>query len=139
MPEQENKLSREVKCTVVAVLCWFAVAPLITAAAALILCRGGITYKTLGYGSSALSFILAVLAAATAIKISGMRKLLTGIICGTALSVLLISFGYIAAGEKISASGIISVITFTMCGALCASIFTPTRKIKGLKRKKQKS
>lgn len=137
MSEHSKSINEEIKCTIIAILCWLSAAPLLTALAALVLSAGGISYAELGYGSSVLSLILAFISGMAAAKIRKEKRLIMGMICGATLSLALISIGYAEAGKDISASGIVSVVSFTMAGAVCGAILVPQNK-NSLKKKKYK-
>lgn len=72
--------------------------------------------SVLGYVSSALSFLCALLAGA--FGAAGERRLPSGLLCGAGLSVLLLTLGFLIAGKNMDPSGILSVLSFTFAGCL---------------------
>lgn len=86
----------------------------------------------LGYVSSAISFLCAMLAAAAAGD--GERRLVSGLLCGAGLSLVLLTAGYLIAGKEMDPSGILSVLSFTFAGCLTGSILFGGKKAKTKRR-----
>ena len=116
---------------------WFCTAALLIVAFSLIIHTAKLDNTFAGYASSFISFICCLLAGAAAQKARNGGALYTGLIFGAAMTVALLTVGFIIAGGEIEPSGIISVASFSIAGACCGSVFLggKTRSKKAKKRK----
>ena len=83
---------------------------------------------TMGYISSALSFLTALLAGAKAMQIRKKNAVATAVVTGVCIILLALTLGFIIAGDKLSAAGILSLVTFSICGSLVGAVFFPGQK-----------
>lgn len=91
--------------------------------ASMIVSRASIGAGTIGYISSAISFLAACFAGASAAQHRADGGIYTGLITAAAISTALLTIGFIVEGAEIEASAVLSVVTFTFSGCLVGSVF----------------
>lgn len=106
-----------------AVVTWLAASLLCVLLCALIVQLSDAAAGTVGYISSALSFITAAAAGARAAGVRGRGAVYTGLVSGVVIITLALTLGFIIAGQEIAADGVLSVVTFTLSGTLVGSVF----------------
>jgi len=111
-------------------LTWLVTALILCLSAAAVLSGIKLDMRTIGYTSSALSFVSAAAAGIAAMRRRKSKALLTGLITGSVLSALLLIIGFMIGGTQLD--GLISTVAFTISGAMVGSVFCPA----GRKRKK---
>ncbi len=84
-----------------------------------------------GYVSSGISFIAAAAAGGAAANKRGKGGIMTGLICGTALTAALLTVGFMIEGSSLSADGVLSVAAFTLSGCIFGSTILPPKKKRG--------
>ncbi len=102
-----------------AVTAWFAGALVSLLPAAFILYRFDLGGGSVGYISSAMSFIAALAAGAAAGRARRSGTLYCAAVAAAVIVTMLLTVGFIIAGPDIQSSGVISVVSFTFAG--CAS------------------
>ena len=112
-----------------AALAWTISAALLVLFGALLLSLLHAGEESLAYVSAGVSF-LAALAAGLAAGKGGGSRLLTGLICGFALCVLLLTAGFLIKGGSLDASAVLSVTSFTIAGAVSGALLHCSRKKK---------
>lgn len=122
MPGKKFADNLDVRFLVRAILAWAASAAILTPLAALILSKSGAGEGTIGYVSSALSFLTACFAGSFAMRHRHAGGLYTGLVTAAVLTVLLLTAGFIAVGADIESSAVLSVVTFTFSGCLVGSV-----------------
>lgn len=100
---------------------WAVTAAVLLLAASLLVSKSGMGEGSVGYVSSGVSFLSAVSAGAFAAK-GRHGGFVLGLAVGAALSVLLLTVGFIIKGPAIEASGVLSVVTFSFSGALAGCV-----------------
>ena len=105
---------------------WIVAALLLCFVSALGIRAGRLPSSALGYVSSSISFLCAL--AAGAVCGRGEGRLRSGLLCGLALVVLLLTLGYLIAGKAMASSGILSVVSFSFAGCLAGSLLFGGRK-----------
>ncbi len=83
-----------------------------------------ISSSSIGYISSALSFATAFLAGTLALKGNNNGLLVKGFILSAALTILLLTVGFIIKGDCMKPSGILSVVSFTLSGCLLGCVMS---------------
>ena len=106
---------------------WVIAALCLCFAAACLIRAGRLPSSGYAYFSSALSFLCAL--AAGAAGSAGQGRLRSGLLCGAALIVVLLTLGFLIAGREMETSGILSVVSFTMAGSLAGSVLFGGSKI----------
>ena len=86
--------------------------------------------SALGYASSTISFLAALGAGAAAASGRRERRLLTGLVTATFISLLLLLIGFLIRGN-LSGSAALSVTSFTLAGCLLGAILPRGRRRKG--------
>lgn len=112
---------------------WLISALLLALITALFMTLAPVEEAAVGYISSALSFVSALIAGQSAARGSEKGAVLTGLITGLLIITLALTLGFITAGERLTADGVLSVVTFSLAGALCGAVITPKRKRKRTK------
>ena len=126
MPEQK-RVQELLHITISkSLLNWIAAAAVGLLLAACLVDRGVIPYSSLGYVSSALSFLAALFAGAGAKK--GEGNLISVIVCAAALVIVLLTLGFLIGRSDLSSSGILSVVTFTISGFVAGALLFSKRK-----------
>lgn len=89
---------------------------------------------SLGYISSALSFIAAIFAGMAATKNKENGKIYSALLAAVTIVVILLTIGFMINGADMEPSGVLSVVTFTFSGCLVGSLIHLNRKTKGIKK-----
>ena len=113
-----------------ALLVWLLAALALLPVAAAVVSRTEMGTETIGYVSSALSFLTALCAGAAAAGGRRSGALTTGLLAAAAIAVLLLTTGFLIGGSALEASGVLSVVTFTFSGCLVGSVFFHKRPAK---------
>lgn len=116
-----------------AVLAWFLAAVILLLLASLIVSKASISSGTVGYISSALSFLAALFAGAKASSERRKGNVYTGLITGAAIVTLLLTIGFLIEGTEMESDGILSVVTFTFAGCLAGAVLLPGGKTRAKK------
>ena len=108
---------------------WLLVAAILLLFSAWLLARGVIPYRSVGYLSSAISFLAALLAGRTLSRREDVSVLasFSGAVC---LVILLLTTGYIVSRGELSPSGILSTASFTIAGFLAGALMPGKRRTK---------
>lgn len=88
----------------------------------------GLGIASIGYISSAISFLSALIAGILAGRTSENKKLLSGMLCGVLLTALLLLTGFLIKGSGVSSDAMISVVSFTLCGCIMGAVFFSGKK-----------
>lgn len=106
-----------------ALLVWVLAAVVLLPAAAALVSRTEMGTEAIGYVSSAISFLTAVCAGAAAARGRKGGVLYAGLLTAAAVTILLLTIGFLIEGAAMEASGVLSVVTFTFAGCLVGSVF----------------
>lgn len=109
-----------------AAVAWAVAALVLLLAASLLVSKSGMGEGSVGYVSSAISFLSALAAGAAAAQ-GRHGGFAAGLMAAAALTLVLLTVGFIIEGPAIEASGILSVVTFSFSGALAGSVFLSGR------------
>ena len=112
-----------------ATLAWTISAAVLVLLGASLLCLLRAGEESLAYVSAAVSFFAAFAAGHAAGKGGGSR-LFSGLICGFALCILLLTLGFLIKGGALDASAVLSVTSFTIAGALSGAVLCRSGKKK---------
>lgn len=107
-----------------AVLLWLITALCLLSMSALVLSKAEAGSASLGYVSSAISFISAATAGFSISRGAGDKQFLQGLIAAVVFVTLLLTIGFLVRGKNMDPSGILSVVTFTVTGVLFGSVIT---------------
>lgn len=116
-----------------ALLGWLVSAVILLLIAAGIVSKSKISSASIGYVSSALSFLTALTAGIVAGRTRRGGALYAGLLTAAALVICLLTAGFLAKGQDMEPSGILSVVSFTFAGCLFGSVFFSGRKKTGRK------
>lgn len=111
-----------------ALLGWLISAAALLLIAAGIISRAKISSASIGYVSSALSFLTALTAGIIAGQTRQGGALYAGGVTATALVICLLTAGFLMKGQDMEPSGILSVVSFSFAGCLFGSVFFSKRK-----------
>ena len=112
-----------------AALAWTISAAVLVLLGASLLCLLRAGEESLAYVSAAVSFFAAFAAGHAAGKGGGSR-LFSGLVCGFALCILLLTLGFLIKGDALDASAVLSVTSFTIAGALSGAFLCRSGKKK---------
>jgi putative membrane protein (TIGR04086 family) len=115
-------------------LLWTASALALLTIASIILSTTDIGSETVGYVSSAISFLCAVAAGTATVKQNGDKPLIQALVTAIILVILCLTMGFLARGHELNASGILSVVSFSISGVLLGSVLTGNKRRKTRKR-----
>ena len=87
----------------------------------------GMGEGSLGYISSAISFLAAAAAGFVSVHGKQTGRFGTAMITATALVILLLSTGFLIKGEDMDPSSIISLVSFTYAGVLLGTVIKPAK------------
>lgn len=116
-----------------ALLGWLVSAAFLLLLAAGIISKSKISSSSLGYVSSALSFLTALTAGTIAGRERKGGSLYAGFLTAAVLVVCLLTAGFLAKGQNMEPSGILSVVSFSFAGCLFGCVFFSGRKKTGKK------
>lgn len=116
-----------------AVLAWLLSAAALLLLASLIVSKSSLGEGVMGYVSSAISFLAACFAGSAAARRGSRGGLYVGLVSAAALTVALLTVGFIIEGTGIQASAVLSVVSFTFSGCLVGSVFLRGRRTKSRK------
>ena len=102
---------------------WMATALLLLPVAAALVWRAENGSAGMGYYSSALSFLCALSACAFLVAGKLPERFLTGLLCGVALLIPLLSLSFLIGGKAPDSSSVLSVSSFTLSGCLAGCVF----------------
>ena len=106
---------------------WMLTATVLLLIASMLLTKAETGSEILGYISSAISFLCALMAG-TAMKRGGRgQRLLKGIVTALFLIILLLTVGFLIRGERMDSSGILSVVSFTLAGCVLGCVLPKRR------------
>ena len=109
------------------IVTWAFCALLLLAAATFIANTSGLGEGSLGYISSAISFLAAAAAGFRASRGNQSGGLAGAFITATALVILLLSIGFLIKGEEMDPSSVISLVSFTYAGVLFGTVLSPKK------------
>ena len=112
-----------------AALAWTISAAVLVLFGAGLLCLLHAGEESLAYVSAAVSFLAAFAAGHAAAKGGGSR-LFSGLVCGFALCILLLTLGFLIKGDALDAPAVLSVTSFTVAGALSGAFLCRSGKKK---------
>ena len=104
-----------------AVLAWLLSAALCLLLSALLLEKGLLPFRAVGYLSSALSFLTALMAGRTMAK-RGNGSFFAALSVSVCLVILLLTLGFLVSSGGLAPAGILSVSTFTIAGFLFGNL-----------------
>ena len=90
----------------------------------------GCSEQTLGYVSSAISFVSALSAGIAAARKRKSGKIYTALLTASVLVTSFLTLGFLIKGAEIEPSAIMSIISFTFSGCMVGAIFPISCKIK---------
>ena len=90
----------------------------------------GCSEQTLGYASSAISFISALAAGIVASRKRKSGKMYTALLTASVLVTAFLTLGFLIQGSEIQPSAIMSIISFTFSGCLVGGIIPSSFKTK---------
>ncbi len=102
---------------------WAAAAVVLALLAALAAAQLFVPEGAMGYISSAMSFIAALVAGSRAARGRKTGAVYAGLVAGVVITTLALTLGFIVAGDGIAADGVLSVVTFTLAGCVAGSVF----------------
>ena len=97
---------------------WAAAAVVLALLAALAAAQLSVPEGAMGYISSAMSFIAALVAGSRTARGRKTGAVYAGLVAG-----VVITLGFIVAGDGIAEDGVLSVVTFTLAGCVAGSVF----------------
>jgi putative membrane protein (TIGR04086 family) len=106
---------------------WMLSAPVFLALAALAANVTGAGERSIGYISSAVSFLSAAAAGYNAMRNQKSAGIAAALITATAIVIMLLSVGFLIKGEEMNASSMISLVSFTYAGILVGAIGIPKK------------
>ena len=109
-------------------LLWLISAVTLLLAVSFFVSKSGIGSKSIGYLSSALSFVTAFFAGAGAVKGRSSGIIYTSLLTAAALVTILLTVGFLIKGSDMGSSGILSVVTFSFSGCLVGGVLMSGRK-----------
>ncbi len=102
---------------------WLITAVSLLLVSTIILSETGCSEKSLGYTSSAVSFLSAMAAGIAAGRKRKAGAVYTALLTAVALTTLLLTVGFLVNGNSIEASSVMSVVSFSFSGCLVGLIF----------------
>lgn len=117
-----------------ALLVWFITGAITAIISTLIISRLNMGEGSLGYISSALSFIAAAAAGFAAMRKRKKAAIITGLLCALAIIITALTLGLSISGGEPSPGAVLSVVSFTLCGALFGSVLCPVNRMKSAPR-----
>ncbi len=124
MSETKSVRGIEIKFLLRGFIVWAVTALILLLVASAILSKCSVSSTAIGYISSALSFLSAFFAGMFALKGNKSGLLVKGLILSAALTVFLITIGFIVKGDSMKSSGILSVVSFTFSGGLFGCVMS---------------
>ena len=110
-----------------AIAAWVLSAPVFLAMAAFAANVTGAGEMSIGYISSAVSFLSAAAAGYNAMRNQKSAGIAAALITATAIVIMLLSVGFLIKGEEMNASSMISLVSFTYAGILVGAIGIPKK------------
>lgn len=132
MPKSKALQKTDMRFLLYGGLTWGICAVILLPLAAFICLKAGVGEGTMGYISSALSFIIAAAAGAVAASKSG-GGILAGALAAVLIIIMLLTVGFIVKGAELSSGGVLSVVSFTLTGCVFGAFFFSGGKNKGRK------
>ena len=108
-----------------AIAAWVLSAPVFLAMAAFAANVTGAGEMSIGYISSAVSFLSAAAAGYNAMRNQKSAGIAAALITATAIVITLLSVGFLIKGEEMNASSMISLVSFTYAGVLVGALGIP--------------
>lgn len=104
-------------------LCIYVLAAfLLLVLASFTLWRSNVGSESLGYVSSAVSFLAAFLSARFLMHSQNQTSLAAALLFGLFLVIVLLTFGFLTGKRSLDPSGVLSVVSFTYAGVLAGSL-----------------
>lgn len=133
--KKENTKLPDLRFLLAAGAAWLAAACILLLAAASAASIFELGERGLGYLSSAVSFLAAVMAGMFASRKMRMSGLFASLLTATVLVIALLTAGFLAEGEKMDPSAVLSIVSFTYAGVIFGVLLRPTKKPSGRKRR----
>ncbi len=124
MSETKSNHGGELKFILRGFIVWALSAIILLLVAAIIISKSSVSSGSIGYVSSAMSFTAAFLAGILSSKGSKSGLIVKGLILSAALTIVLLTLGYLIGGDGMKSSGILSVVSFTFSGCLLGSVMS---------------
>lgn len=102
---------------------WLVAALVLLVAASAIVNRAEMGSGSMGYVSSAISFLAAFAAGVRAGRVRRAGTLYTAAVSAAVITTLLLTVGFIIDGSDLEASGVLSVVSFTFTGCMAGCVF----------------
>ena len=106
-----------------ALMAWIISATLLLLIASVLLNELGCTEKSMGYVSSLISFIAALVAGITAGRKRKAGTLYTAMLTASVLVTALLTLGFMIEGVELVPSSVMSVISFSFTGCMVGTVF----------------
>lgn len=110
---------------------WILSAFLLLVLSSFLLARSEAGSHVLGYVSSSISFLSALLASVSFAVSGGKKSLVSALLFGLLLVIFLLTLGFLAGERSLDPSGVLSVVSFTFAGVLLGCLLPrrlPSRK-----------
>ena len=122
-----NHVMPEGRCLLRAAAVWIIGALLLTVLATFIANAAGLGEGSLGYISSAVSFLAAAAAGFASVYENQTGRLVSALITATVLVILLLTTGFLIKGGELDPSSIMSLVSFTYAGTLLGAVIKPAK------------
>ena len=114
----------ELKFLLRGLISWLISVLILLTIATIIVSKCDISTASIGYISSGLSFLTAFSAGMFALKGNKSGLLVKGMILSSALTIFLLTIGFIIKGDSMNSAGILSVVSFTFSGCLLGCVMS---------------
>lgn len=114
----------ELKFLLRGLITWLISALILLTIATTIVSKCNISTASIGYISSGLSFLSAFFAGIFALKGNKSGLIVKGMILSSALTIFLLTIGFIIKGDSMKSAGILSVVSFTFSGCLLGCVMS---------------
>lgn len=132
MPKTNSLQKMDMRFLLYGGIAWGISAVVLLPLASFICLKAGVSEGSMGYISSALSFVIAAIAGAAAARKSG-GGIFAGALTAVVIIILLLTAGFIIKGAELSSGGVLSVVSFTLAGCVFGAFFLSGRKDKSRK------
>lgn len=129
MSDSNSVRGLELKFILRGIVAWAVTALALLLISTIVISKCSISSASIGYISSALSFLSAFFAGLFALKGDRRGLLVKGLILAAALTILLLTIGFIIKGDSMKSAGILSVVTFTLSGCLLGCVMSSFFKV----------
>lgn len=132
MPKTNSLQKMDMRFLLYGGIAWGISAVVLLPLASFICLKAGVGEGSMGYISSALSFVIAAIAGAAAARKSG-AGIFAGALTAVVIIILLLTAGFIIKGAELSSGGVLSVVSFTLAGCVFGAFFLSGGKDKSRK------